>query len=122
MNIATYNGKITVKNPKTGEHRTFQIKTVRKGKLEGKRIVSMLYGPDNCSDYRGFGFVDGLGFITLWKAAQTDFFQKVVKILEKPEAYNLEYLEEGRCIRCNRVLTHPDSITSGIGPECAKGF
>jgi len=32
-------------------------------------------------------------------------------------------LREGRCIRCNRKLTHPDSILSGIGPECAlKAF
>jgi hypothetical protein len=27
---------------------------------------------------------------------------------------------EGRCGRCGRTLTHPDSIDLGIGPECAQ--
>lgn len=27
---------------------------------------------------------------------------------------------EGRCGRCNRPLTHPDSIDLGIGPECGR--
>lgn len=26
---------------------------------------------------------------------------------------------EGRCIRCNRLLTEPNSIKTGIGPVCA---
>jgi hypothetical protein len=26
----------------------------------------------------------------------------------------------GRCGRCGRLLTHPDSIQSGLGPECRK--
>ena len=34
------------------------------------------------------------------------------------EGYAL--LAEGRCCRCNRKLTHPESIQYGIGPECAK--
>lgn len=29
------------------------------------------------------------------------------------------FRHEGRCGRCMRELTHPDSIDSGIGPECA---
>ena len=33
-----------------------------------------------------------------------------------------EIMHEGRCCRCNRTLTHPDSIKTGIGPECAKHF
>lgn len=32
------------------------------------------------------------------------------------EGYTL--LLEGRCIACNRKLTHPESIRLGIGPEC----
>lgn len=26
----------------------------------------------------------------------------------------------GRCERCGRTLTDPDSVTRGIGPECAR--
>jgi hypothetical protein len=31
----------------------------------------------------------------------------------------VEFWHEGRCGRCNRLLTVPDSIARGIGPECA---
>ena len=32
----------------------------------------------------------------------------------------LEIWHEGSCGRCGRTLTVPESIASGIGPECAK--
>ena len=32
----------------------------------------------------------------------------------------VEYRFEGKCRKCNRKLTNPDSIDNGIGPECAK--
>lgn len=119
MQISTHNGTITVNNPATGNHRTFTIKTAQGGNLKGKRIVALLIGSDNTQDYKGFGFVDGLGFITVWNKYKGTEFDKLADILEHPDKYNkLEYLHEGRCIRCNRKLTHPDSIKLGIGPEC----
>ena len=33
---------------------------------------------------------------------------------------NLKIRHEGRCGRCNRKLTTPDSIDSCFGPECIK--
>jgi Family of unknown function (DUF6011) len=38
--------------------------------------------------------------------------------LPLPEGYRLHH--EGRCGRCGRLLTVPESITSGYGPECVK--
>jgi len=32
----------------------------------------------------------------------------------------VEFWHEGRCGRCNRKLTDPESIASGFGPECRK--
>lgn len=32
----------------------------------------------------------------------------------------VEFKHVGRCCRCGRELTHPTSIDSGIGPECAN--
>jgi hypothetical protein len=32
----------------------------------------------------------------------------------------LEVYHEGRCGKCNRRLTTPESVTQGIGPECAR--
>ncbi len=31
-----------------------------------------------------------------------------------------EFWHEGRCGRCGRLLTVPESILTGIGPECSK--
>jgi len=33
------------------------------------------------------------------------------------EGYKIE--RSSRCVRCNRVLTHPESLKLGVGPECA---
>ena len=32
----------------------------------------------------------------------------------------VEVMHDGRCGRCGRPLTHPDSIQAGIGPICAQ--
>lgn len=42
------------------------------------------------------------------------------KALQKPEiAERVQFWHEGRCCMCGRPLTHPASIASGIGPDCA---
>jgi len=58
--LITHNGRITVTNNATGGHRTFEIKTIRKEghALDGKRVLSLLTGPDNTGDYTPFAFVD----------------------------------------------------------------
>lgn len=33
---------------------------------------------------------------------------------------NLEIWHEGRCCRCGKLLTVPESVELGIGPECIK--
>lgn len=55
--IKTHNGKLTFHNSRTGEHRTFQVKTQDADAkfAPGERIVSLLVGNDNQNDYRGFG-------------------------------------------------------------------
>jgi len=121
-----FNGVYTITSPKGG-HRTFSIKTVKNGKLKGSRIVSMLTGSDNTRDYTSFGFVKE-NVILVWSKFGTDSdWSKFGKILwsmstenEASEYYRLGYriLCEKKCIRCNRKLTHPESILSGIGPEC----
>lgn len=34
--------------------------------------------------------------------------------------HGLTIRHEGKCGKCGRALTHPDSLDSGIGPECAR--
>ena len=128
--IATHNGKFTVTNLKTGNHRTYQIKTVT-GKdkpLYGKRIVSMLTGPDNGNDYKGFAFLrvadNGKVYVNVWKKFQGGAFDGHAKLLENLETLldqgTVDVQAATKCRICNLDLTDPDSIASGIGPICKK--
>lgn len=126
-----FNGRFTIESPRGG-HKTFQIKTAKAGKLKGCRIVSLLIGSDNLRDYKGFAFATDEG-IKVWRnykgqPGAPSKHEKMVMVLwslategQDSPYYSMGYrlLVEGTCIRCNRTLTHPESIRSGIGPECA---
>lgn len=125
--IATHNGKITITNPKTGNHRTFRIRTQADSAnfAPGQRIVSLLTGPDNQEDYRGFGFVTEEGRILVWrkkrgngKPSEFDIFARMLTEPERYEAEGVTYQFSTRCRRCNHELTDPTSISLGIGPVC----
>lgn len=122
--VETHNGTITIQNRETKEHRTFRIHTQKADAsfCPGARIVSLLVGKDNESDYEGFGFVNEDGFIYLWKRFNTSTYDYFRRMLSNPTEFQdkYEYSYAGKCCKCNRKLTNPASITSGIGPECRK--
>lgn len=128
MTLAIFNGSHTIQNKTTGARRTFRIRTVLKGNLKGKRIVALLTGPDNTSDYRGFAFVTDSGRILVWQKyrgqGDWDAYARMIEkiVVERDPAWTSRYdhLLEGTCRICNRKLTHPASIVAGIGPECAS--
>ncbi len=132
-----HNGTYTITNRKTGEHRTFEVKTIPENSkfAPGERIISLFVGKDNENprDYMGFGFVRQTE-IQVWRkhsglkkgeaASVGDKMASMVWRLgtdpddELHEAYDLQLA--GTCVRCNRKLTNPRSIELGIGPECEK--
>ena len=119
--IATHNGTVTIENTNTGNHRTFKINTVKNGDLKGKRIVSLLTGSDNWENYSGFGFVNADGKINVFKKHKNSVHEVYAKMLENPapfESKGAEYLFSTKCRICNKKLTTPESIKSGIGPIC----
>lgn len=121
FSIATHNGVITVENTHRSTHRTFRIRTQPQNAkfAPGERILSLMVGPD---DYNGIGFVKEDGHVILWKQYRTHCYRRLVDVLQNPEEYRkrgCRYMYHGRCRRCNRELTHPDSIRDGIGPVCA---
>lgn len=133
VDIVRYNGTLTVTNPATGQHRTFRIKTVMKGQLKGLRVLQLLIGPDNQSDYKGFAFVQPSGRVTVWTSCKgreengvktQSVFEQLAMIVERSAWYaqhrGLEYQYSVLCRRCNRELTDPESIASGIGPICRE--
>jgi len=124
FDIRTHNGKITVENTVRGTHRTFRIRTQKEDDkfAPGERILSLLVGPDNSSDYLQIAFVKDDGSVRLWRKYRTPQYEALVKVLQRPDHYRslgCRYHYEGRCRRCNRTLTTPESVKSGIGPVCA---
>lgn len=123
FNIASHNGTITVENTRRGTHRTFRIRTQPADAqfAPNERILSLLVGPDNTNDYLQIGFVKDDGSVILWRKYRTEQYEALVRVLQRPEHFRelgCVYHYEGRCRRCNRVLTTPMSIKSGMGDVC----
>jgi len=177
-----HNGAYTVAHETHG-HFTVKLYTAKNGDLAGKRIVALLQGPNNETDWKGVGFwneeprpyvavwarhcspkrdrrefpINGYSWGKDWSRVEqklaiwTDLALRAYHVTENgleelprlprgecgvstPEGYfdkdgnrigssywladGYTLLLEGRCVRCNRKLTHPESIRLGIGPEC----
>lgn len=120
------NSTFTVVSKATGNRFTYKV---RKPSEDKPHFVSVMTGSDNESDYTFIGTIfDGRayvpgkrssigvdapsakGFAWLWN--------NLVATGTVPAV--AEFHHEGKCCACGRKLTVPDSILSGIGPECAK--
>lgn len=118
------NSTITLRSERTGSRFTYKIKQSGDGRVW---FVNLLRGPDNESDYIYIGIVD-----TEWvfrrgqkskvsaDAPSAKAFNWTMQHLVQKQAIpdNLEIWHEGRCGRCGRKLTVPESVERGIGPEC----
>lgn len=119
----THNGVFTVKSAATGEHRTFKVRTqpVDSQFAPGRRVVYLLVGADNTSDYQGFAFVDG-GEVIPWRKHLGTVREKYCWMLQELQRHvaegRVEVFVSCRCRVCNRTLTTPESVQSGIGPVC----
>ncbi len=132
--IAIQNGTYTIRNRHTGDYRTFRLRTQKEEArfAPGERILSLLTGSDNENSYTGIGFVRDRELRTWSRVAGTQFttlgqmFMLVVLNEVAPAKLggswqdHYEVMHAGTCVRCNRKLTRPESIESGIGPECAS--
>ena len=89
MNIATHNGIITIRNPATGSHRTFRVRTNPENSkwLPGKRVLSLLIGSDNESDYKGFAFVGDDGRVHVWRRFTEGPWSTYADMVRRPEAW-----------------------------------
>ena len=118
----------TVRNVNTGNRFTYKFtrkKTLKEGD-EDVVFVKVLMGSDNTSDYMFIGTV--FGQRTYRHSSKSPFgsdtqsskaIEWVVRNLNSLPP-NIEVWHEGRCGRCGRKLTVPESIQSGFGPECGS--
>lgn len=114
----------TLRNALTENRFTYRIRARRRHGY----FVGVLRGPDNESAYTQIGTIEGYQrgprFIPVYRENQGQSLRvfawawpRIVAGTLPPE---IEFHHAGRCGRCNRLLTTPESIASGIGPKCAE--
>ena len=136
--IKAGNAYFTIRSLRTGTRFTYRV-TRAECKRCGQKdchcwanpmlFVSVLTGPDNWENYKYSGYIKDnlfqssakkgisqsapstIAFDWLWRALTTPNRPELPK--------QLELWHEGRCGRCGRKLTVPESIERGIGPDCA---
>lgn len=115
---------ITLESEKTGNHFTYRVK---KDEQKNLHWVYLLTGPNNCSDYSYLGRLVSGRFTTT---------KKSVTQIDAPSAAGFKYMcewlgsgkmpphmrirHEGKCGKCGKKLTVPESIETGFGPECRE--
>jgi hypothetical protein len=95
----------------------------------GARFVKVLTGPDNTRNYTYLGHINAQHQFRSDKQSKVGedaasfrawawFWDVLMRRL--PKLDQLEVWHNGRCSRCGRALTVPESVSSGLGPVCAE--
>lgn len=123
------NATVTLTSAKSGDHYTYKVR--QKDNEDGTKtpfFVSVLNGPDNYANYKYIGMVNAETRDRIDAGRKGDraapaflAFDWALAHLTTRKAIpdTLTIQHEGKCCRCGRKLTHPESIASGIGPDCA---
>lgn len=121
--------------PENGKpHYTFRVQKVEASdRWPESYFVKLLTGPDNTKSYSYVGKLEPFtGQVNLTQKSKFGAEAFVVRLInhvlarvwgddhEAYEKHGFHAHHEGKCGRCGRKLTTPKSVTSGVGPECAK--
>jgi hypothetical protein len=114
------NAIFTVRSKRTGTRFTYRIK---RSKTKGLYLVSVLRGPDNEKDFTFFGsIVNG----TFHQSRKSRLYSDAPSSVAfrwfwgHVDSDQIEIHHAGKCGRCGRKLTTPESIEKGLGPYCAE--
>lgn len=124
------NAILALRSVETGTRFTYKITQNEAGTTH---FVKLLAGSDNEADYRYIGHIrdgsfrhGGVKSFARYDAPSVVAMGWFVRNFLSPRqsivparAAKLEVWHEGHCGRCGRRLTVPESIASGLGPECA---
>jgi len=123
------NAYFTLLNTDTGNRLTFRV---RQPNEDAPHFVSVLTGPENSSDYTFLGTIFDAGTENaryfhgrrsrISRDAQSArvFNWFFTRLLSGNLPESVEIWHEGRCGRCGRRLTVPESIATGFGPVCVN--
>ncbi len=116
--------RVTLVSEKTGTRFTYRI-TQKDAK--SPHFVAVLTGSDNNSDYSFVGTIfEGKNYRHSATKSQISEQAPSVKAFVWALSYivrgemppSCEVYHEGRCGRCGRALTVPESLITGLGPVC----
>lgn len=115
----------TIVNEATGNRITVRF---RKPKNFNAVLVDLMTGSDNVTDFTFLGTLRGENVIVSPKSRvageKAVLAQKIlnwtIAHAQKDDLRTVRVLHEGKCGRCGRKLTVPESIDTGLGPECVK--
>lgn len=114
------NALFTTQNEETGNHITYLVK---KHKEKDVWVVATLTG--NSYKYIGVCFEDKVfkpkvdGELSVSDRKVVTFGWILDTFLKNQKNYEqVKFYHHGRCGRCHKTLTTPESIKSGIGPVC----
>ncbi len=123
---------VTFRSAESGVRFTYRIKFAPKRQKSDPDtwFVMLLTGPDNSNDYQYMGILrrDANGILQyIWTAKSRigrdapsvrGFVWALSQFAVDACPARLEVYHEGRCGRCGRKLTVPESVSTGFGPEC----
>ena len=122
---------LTLRSKVTGNHYTYRV-----SRLDDPQkhlwFVSILTGPNNISDYTYIGVIEAEGedeeprFRTTAKTKDPEskgvrgfgYFANRLFNSSRSVFDQMEVSHIGKCGRCARPLTDPESIRMGLGPIC----
>ena len=126
------NAYVTFQSRRTGTRFTYRVQQAESRAGAGvwdkpPHFVSVLVGPDNDRSYSYLGTIFDRKMYSHGRKSriETDApsavaFAWVWRYLSGGNAHpKLAVYHEGRCGRCGRRLTTPESIETGLGPVCA---
>lgn len=118
----------TLTSLKTGKRFTYKVSTPKDASGRAKYFVRLLTQSDNTGYYQYLGMITTSDRYVHGRSSNISagapsaiaaawFFQRLLADLPLT---GVAIHHAGRCGRCGRLLTVPESIESGIGPECAN--
>lgn len=122
------NATITVRSGSTGTRFTFKVRTPKESRGSSIWFVSLLTGSNNEDNFTYFGNIRSDGSFDHGRrtrittdstgARAFNWFWNMVRSGRDDVLAQADVWHEGRCGRCGRKLTVPESVESGFGPEC----
>lgn len=124
--VTSGNAYFTLRSTTTGTRYTYRVACPRGDRERRILFVSVLYGQDNSGDYRYLGAIQEGSYrrtrgstLPESDARHVAFRWMHSHLMRGALPPQAEIWHEGRCGRCGRRLTVPESVARGLGPECA---